>query len=138
MHLTFKKTSLQHGADVNMADNWGVTPMYLAATNAQIEVIKHLIMAGASLTHKNMVSSPVVCANYCTIFFQKTGDLPKQLASHKEFLSYLQRLERNPRSLQELCRIRLRKSLGEHPQTPVLRLGLPSSMCNYVALQQVS
>ena len=44
---------LQFGADVNRADHWGVTPMYLAATNAQLDVIRNLIHAGAELTYKN-------------------------------------------------------------------------------------
>ena len=45
----------QFGADVNRADHWGVTPMYLAATNAQLDVIRNLILAGAELAYKNKV-----------------------------------------------------------------------------------
>ena len=45
----------QFGADVNRADHWGVTPMYLAATNAQLDVIRNLILAGAELSYKNKV-----------------------------------------------------------------------------------
>ncbi|CAG2198679.1 unnamed protein product [Mytilus edulis] len=40
---------IKHGADVNLADNWGVTPMYLAATSGQIEVMKYLL---ASVLHR--------------------------------------------------------------------------------------
>ncbi len=50
----------QFGADVNRADHWGVTPMYLAATNAQLNVIRNLIAAGAELTYKNKV---LFCSN---------------------------------------------------------------------------
>lgn len=41
---------------MNKADNWGVTPMYLAATSGQVDIINCLIAAGAKLTFKNHVS----------------------------------------------------------------------------------
>ena len=53
----------QYGADVNRSDHWGVTPMYLAATNAQLEVIRYLIVAGAQLTYRNKVC--LYLSNYC-------------------------------------------------------------------------
>ncbi|CAM4698688.1 unnamed protein product, partial [Lepidochelys kempii] len=42
-----------HGADVNLQDNWGVTPIYLAACSGQIECIRLLVQAGADITYKN-------------------------------------------------------------------------------------
>ena len=45
----------QNGADVNVVDNWGVTPMYLAASNGQVDVINYLLSAGAKLSFRNMV-----------------------------------------------------------------------------------
>lgn len=47
---------LQYGANVNLADYWGVTPMYVAASNNQLEIILQLIYAGADLSYKNCVS----------------------------------------------------------------------------------
>jgi len=41
---------------VNATDNWGVTPMYLAASSGQLDVIQYLIAAGARLSYKNLVS----------------------------------------------------------------------------------
>ena len=54
----------QYGADVNRSDHWGVTPMYLAATNAQLDVIRYLITAGAQLTYKNKVSLSIIIFHF--------------------------------------------------------------------------
>jgi ankyrin repeat protein len=41
------------GADVNMADEKGLTPLYTAADRGDVEVVENLLMAGADLTRKN-------------------------------------------------------------------------------------
>jgi ankyrin repeat protein len=51
LHSLYK----QNGADVNISDNWGVTPMHLAASSGQIDVIRYLVAAGAQLSFKNLV-----------------------------------------------------------------------------------
>ncbi|XP_014663440.1 PREDICTED: ankyrin repeat domain-containing protein 10-like, partial [Priapulus caudatus] len=56
---------IKHGSNVDMADKWGVTPMYLAASNAQTHCIQLLLSAGAKPTYRN----------------RKTGLVPRQLAS---------------------------------------------------------
>ena len=45
----------KNGTDVNAQDNWGVTPMYQAASSGQVAVIEYLLAAGAKLSFKNMV-----------------------------------------------------------------------------------
>lgn len=57
----------QNGADVNVTDNWGVTPMYLAASSGQLEVIQYLITAGARLSFRNLVRSVLVKCKEITL-----------------------------------------------------------------------
>ncbi|XP_046574030.1 serine/threonine-protein phosphatase 6 regulatory ankyrin repeat subunit A-like [Haliotis rubra] len=112
---------IKHGADVNCADNWGVTPMYLAASHGQLEVLHYLVVAGAQLTFKN-----------------KSGDIPKQLSCHKDFCAYLCRLSQTPRSLQHLCRATIRDELGDHPQTKVDSFMIPRQLKDYLLLTELS
>ncbi|XP_041350486.1 serine/threonine-protein phosphatase 6 regulatory ankyrin repeat subunit B-like [Gigantopelta aegis] len=111
---------IKHGADVNCADNWGVTPMYLAASNGQLKVIQYLILAGAHLTYRN-----------------KTGDIPKQLSCHTKFCDYLQQLSQSPRTLQFCCRNVVRRTLDEHPEPKIDHFALPRQLKNYLALSEL-
>ncbi|VDI22837.1 Hypothetical predicted protein, partial [Mytilus galloprovincialis] len=111
---------IKHGADVNLADNWGVTPMYLAATSGQIEVMKYLLASGASPEVRN----------------KKTGEIPRQLNSHKEFCNYLSSLSKNPPSLQQLCRVNIRQRMKEHPNVKIKYLAVPKTLKDYLSLAE--
>ncbi len=69
--------------------------------------------------------------------WQKTGDIPKQLSSHADFLEYLQSVERNPSSLQQLTRLRIRQEIQEHPLDKIQQLPLPASLKDFLALQEI-
>lgn len=112
---------IKNGADVNQSDNWGVTPIYLAATNGQLEVIHYLIAAGAHLNIRN----------------KNTGELPKQLESKKSLCDKVLSLSRNPLSLQQLCRITVRCQLGENPQPKILELDIPKQIKEYLSLSEL-
>ena len=71
------------------------------------------------------------------VSLQKTGDTPKQLLCHKEFLEHLHHLERNAPSLQQQCRMRIRMQLGHHPIEKIAKLPLPGSLKDYIALQDL-
>ncbi|XP_064607505.1 ankyrin repeat, PH and SEC7 domain containing protein secG-like [Liolophura sinensis] len=103
---------IKHGADVNCSDNWGVTPMYLAASSGLLLVVHFLIVAGAKLTYRN----------------KKTGELPKQLSGYKGFCQYLTALSRNPSTLQQQCRVVIRRHIGEHPIPKIKQLCLPRQL----------
>lgn len=49
---------------MNATDNWGVTPMYLAASSGQVDVIQYLIAAGAKLSFKNLVRAVTNVMDY--------------------------------------------------------------------------
>lgn len=111
---------IKSGADVNLADNWGVTPMYLAASNGQIEVIQYLLSAGAQLSFRNL----------------KTGEIPRELKNHPEFCEALLEMSQNPRSLQQLCRNCIRQQLQEKPVPKIEQLNLPKQLKDYLALAE--
>ncbi|XP_069101725.1 ankyrin repeat domain-containing protein 10-like [Argopecten irradians] len=113
---------IQHGANVNQVDNWGMTPMYLAASSGQLEVIKYLLAAGAKPSYKN----------------KKTGDIPKQLGVHKQFCDWLLKLSKNPPSLQQLCRIKVREGLGESLVLKMNTLNMPTKIKDYILLDEFS
>ncbi|OWF39504.1 tankyrase-2-like [Mizuhopecten yessoensis] len=113
---------IQHGADVNQVDNWGVTPMYLAASSGQLEVIRYLLAAGAKPSFRN----------------KKTGDIPKQLDVHKQFCDWLLNLSKNPPSLQQMCRTKVRERLGEPLMIKMDTLNLPTKIKAYISLKNFS
>ncbi|XP_060600877.1 serine/threonine-protein phosphatase 6 regulatory ankyrin repeat subunit B-like [Ruditapes philippinarum] len=111
---------IKNGADVNISDNWGVTPMHLAASSGQIDVIRYLVAAGAQLSFKNL----------------KTGDIPKELLKHKEFCDRLITMSRNPPSLQQLCRVKIRYQLGTSPIQKLHDLKMPRQLKDFVSLKE--
>lgn len=113
---------IQHGANVNQVDNWGVTPMYLAASGGQLEVIRYLLSAGATPSFKN----------------KKTGEIPIQLGVHKEFCDWLIKLSQNPPSLQHLCRTKIRNRLGEPLVIKMEKLNMPKKMKDCISLAEFS
>ncbi|XP_033746114.1 ankyrin repeat, PH and SEC7 domain containing protein secG-like [Pecten maximus] len=113
---------IQHGANVNQVDNWGVTPMYLAASSGQLEVIRYLLAAGAKPSFKN----------------RKTGDIPKQLGVHKQFCDWLVKLSKNPPSLQQLCRTKVRERLGEPLMLKMDTMNMPTKIKAYISLEEFS
>ena len=49
----FAKMLIDAGADVNVKINWGWTPLFLAASNSQIEIAQLLITAGADVNSRD-------------------------------------------------------------------------------------
>ncbi|XP_064155435.1 serine/threonine-protein phosphatase 6 regulatory ankyrin repeat subunit A-like isoform X2 [Anguilla rostrata] len=111
---------IQHGADVDLPDIWGVTPMYLAACSGQIACIHLLVQAGAKVNYKN-----------------KTGEAPKQLSSRPTLLKWLEELVREPRSLQQQCRRAVHHALGPARIPALFSLPIPFSLRAYLMFQDL-
>lgn len=70
------------------------------------------------------------------IFSQKTGEIPRQLNSHKEFCNYLSSLSKNPPSLQQLCRVNIRRRMREHPNPKIDSLAVPKKIKDFLTLAE--
>jgi len=58
------KLLIEVGADVNVKDEFGYTPLMEASTNDQIEVIKLLIESGADVNAKNKFKNTALARAY--------------------------------------------------------------------------
>ncbi|XP_066554442.1 ankyrin repeat domain-containing protein 10-like [Amia ocellicauda] len=112
---------IQHGADVDLPDIWGVTPMYLAACSGQIECIQILVQAGAKITYKN----------------KKTGEAPKQLASKMALITWIESYQKEPRSLKHSCRRTIREALGPSRITALHSFDIPLCLKNYLMYEDL-
>ena len=52
-HLEVTSILVQKGANLNLADNYGNTPLILAAFNGNAEVVKRLLQAGVDKAAKD-------------------------------------------------------------------------------------
>ncbi|XP_067855198.1 ankyrin repeat and SOCS box protein 13-like [Heptranchias perlo] len=112
---------IQNGADVDLPDNWGVTPMYLAACSGQLDCLRLLVLAGAKITYKN----------------KNTGEAPKQLASKTAFLSWIDGYQKNPLSLKQTCRLKIRKFVGYRRLHAIRTIDIPQSLKNYLMFEDL-
>nr|XP_006006326.1 PREDICTED: ankyrin repeat domain-containing protein 10-like [Latimeria chalumnae] len=112
---------IQYGANVNLSDNWGVTPMYLAACSGQIECIQLLVRAGAKITYRN----------------KKTGEAPKQLASKTVLLSWIENHRKQPQSLKHISRLQIRETLGHHRLGAIRTFTIPVPLQRYLMFEDL-
>ena len=52
-HIKTVKILLEAGADMNLCDTWGRTPLHIAAARGDTEMVKLLLEAGADLNYRN-------------------------------------------------------------------------------------
>ncbi|XP_023660759.1 ankyrin repeat and SOCS box protein 7-like isoform X2 [Paramormyrops kingsleyae] len=110
-----------HGADVDLPDVWGVTPMYQAACSGQVQCIHLLVRAGARINYKN----------------KKTGEAPKQLSVRPALLNWLESLLREPHSLKHQCRQVVHRALGPARIWALGSLPLPPAIRDYLMFQDL-
>ncbi|XP_028680808.1 ankyrin repeat and SOCS box protein 7-like [Erpetoichthys calabaricus] len=112
---------IQHGANIDLPDIWGVTPMYLAACSGQTECIQLLVQAGAKITYRN----------------KKTGEAPKQLASKTALISWIESYHKEPRSLKHICRMKIRGALGHRRIRALHSFDIPRSLKDYLMFEDL-
>ncbi|XP_043564511.1 ankyrin repeat and SOCS box protein 13-like [Chiloscyllium plagiosum] len=113
---------IQNGADVDLPDNWGVTPMYLAACSGQLDCLRLLVLSGAKITYRN----------------KNTGEAPKQLASKTTFLSWIDGYQKNPLSLKQTCRLKIRELIGYRKLHAIRTLDVPQSLKSYLMFEDLT
>ena len=60
------KLPVEKGQDVNAADNYGITPLIVAANLGDLEIVKYLVSKGADLSAHGSSVEPLMPIDYAT------------------------------------------------------------------------
>lgn len=94
----------------------------LAILNENLKNIKLLVQCGCSINIEELYSTPCVA---------------KQLAKYPEIERILWNERTRVKNLKELCRYRIRSSLGQRLWKKTLVLPLPTRIKDYIALKEL-
>lgn len=151
--LEVLKLLVEQGADLNAVTMSGSTPFYLSIYYGEFEVARYLIKIGAYMyvTNDPKKTPFYLAAAKCNLpfmFLMMEGgydlscedwilqkDFPQVLHKLPEFCNLLYRVGANPRTLKNLSRLRVRKSLkyDEDFENRLNQLHLPSCLKEYVS-----
>jgi ankyrin repeat protein len=116
---------MQHGADCNIQNEVGETPLSLACSifvrpiYFSMDIVMLMLAAGAELSLEPLI-------------YQDLQDTPPSI---QDDFNYLRKLVYCARSLQDLCRIFLRKRLNAQLWKKIDQLPIPVTMKSYLKLQ---
>ncbi len=94
----------------------------LAILNENLKNIKLLVQCGCSINIEELYSTPC---------------LAKQLTKYPEIERILWNERTRAKNLKELCRLRIRSSLGQRTWKKTSQLPLPTRLKDYVALKEL-
>lgn len=94
----------------------------LAILNENLKNIKLLVQSGCSINIEELYSTPC---------------LAKQLAKYPEIERILWNERTRVKNLKELCRLRIRTSIGQRTWKKTSQLPLPSRLKDYIALKEL-
>ncbi|XP_060935776.1 ankyrin repeat and SOCS box protein 13-like [Limanda limanda] len=117
-HTDCVKLLLNAGAKVNVT-RLHITPLHEAAKNRRVEMIQTLVEFGANIYARDQNDRKPV--------YYTTPGSPSA--------AYLKFYETNPMSLQELCRLAVRKTLGTKVLKVVDQLDIPKLLISYLCYQ---
>ena len=152
-HAQCVKLLLSNGANVDPTSSNGETPAQLTIKESHRKVLRLLLEANCSVSNLNpFLAKPnkkfVTILEMCIIggcllnrrFLEEgstNSTLPRPLAEDSALLTRVWSYVMNPRSLQQLARCTIRKSLGYGIQTKVDKLPLPSYLKDFVFLREL-
>ena len=119
-HVETQRALIQNGCDVNLLeDRNGQSPLSLAISSGRYDCLYNLIQAGCSINMDELCSNTAV---------------QQQFRKHPRWFSLLKKECRGVKSLSELCRRNIRKSIGAGLSRKVKCLGLPVILQDYISL----
>ncbi len=124
---------LQYNMDLHLCDipkkNTGLTPLQRALESGHAEIVSTLIFAGCDLKNFHQWSH-----------FHDTYDRTKGCASLTNVLGYIQLAHRQPRTLQDVSRAAVLKTLGHsnHTSEKIGRLGLSDCLRLFLTRESYS
>lgn len=72
-HLEVVALLINHGAEVTCKDKKGYTPLHAAASNGQINIVKHLLNLGVEVCGNVLFVASTFLCFWRTLFFFLTG-----------------------------------------------------------------
>lgn len=109
---------VKHGADVNLREERAyIDNLSLAKKHGNLELVKMIVYAGF---------------NFENILFDVRSLRNK--SGEDEAHDFLMDVWSSPLNLRELCRVRIRRSLGKHLISKICQLPLPKLLHRYLAL----
>jgi ankyrin repeat protein len=141
-HDEVLRVLVKHGCDLNIRDRDGIYDVFLslrlftlsslhsvgfnalmlAILNENFKNIKLLVQCGCSINLEELYSTPC---------------LAKQLAKYPAIERILWNERTRAKNLKELCRLRIRASLGQRTWRKAGHLQLPNRLRDYVALKEI-
>ena len=140
-HDEVLRVLVKHGCDLNTRDRdgmqhsslfvrsfivfWhsvGFNALMLAILNENLKNIKLLVQSGCAINLEELYSTPC---------------LAKQLAKYPAIERILWNERTRAKNLKELCRLRIRASLGQRTWRKTAQLPLPTRLKDYVALKEI-
>ena len=100
----------------------GFNALMLAILNENLKNIKLLVQSGCAIDIEELYSTPC---------------LAKQLAKYPEIERILWNERTRVKNLKELCRLRIRASMGQRTWKKTCHLPLPSRLKDYIALKEL-
>ncbi len=153
---TILRMLIEAGADLNTSDRWGMTPLSTAVFTGCPGFAKILIRAGCNLDvisksgmtalrasisrHQPKMTQMLLQAGCKVDAVTRSLVLTDvSLGIHRcpEQLAWFLYEMDNPRTLMELCRLRIRHVVGECPEGKIRMLPIPGKMKDYVGLSDL-
>lgn len=132
---------IKHGVDVNTRDEQSYFDnLSLAMKNGNLDLVRLLMHAGFSLNNNTITFDLKSLKlnnnnNLEDAVHNDVDEDDQQRQRMKDVYNYLVYCKTNPLSLREMCRIRIRKTLGEDLITKINSLPLPLIILKYLALE---
>ncbi|KAG9339487.1 hypothetical protein JZ751_023627, partial [Albula glossodonta] len=146
-HMECMEILLANGANIDLETPHFGTPLYAACTSGRTECVEKLLRLGASVHMGKAQDTPLHaaarkgCMRVVELLIDygadvqrrnREGERPVELAAPNSPMERALRLGKGPASLPQLCRLRIRSSLGRLRLHSVTGLSLPTQLSDFL------
>ncbi|WAR12000.1 ANR17-like protein [Mya arenaria] len=127
----------ESGCDVHIKNKYGVSHVYEAALCGHVDVLRYLLDQRCTVNDQDMNNVHLMKL----LLHSGIQTVPSMLLARdthtecKEISDWLKEFKCNSRSLKDMCRIRIRRCLGNKILYSVKQLELPNELKQYVTLR---
>lgn len=158
-NLSMVQLLIEAGADMNHTDRMGTTALHYACMRLHFNVAQELIINGCSsntntpfsfcspLKHllcdkqyevaKNLVESGCDLTNEKWIYDEAPFKSNKNLIIDESIMKWIRNYAKNPPSLKDICRQKIRKNLGNNfVHLKLLKMNIPKDLIMYLQMKK--